>query len=404
MSDREAQFKVILDSLSDERKAQLFEKLRKLSPEERIRTVDKLILRYQQIKNEAKSSGNSDVSQGRPGNANSQASSTPISDKTEKQRVAKSVQLEKKNTTKAPISDSNRESTNNLLSRNNLIFAISILVFIFLFFVVFKLVMVKYTMDPSEIASTETTSTVVENVDVLTAVEDDIVVETTEPSPTPTPIPTMVPLKDEAPDLSDLVIVIDPGHQATMWAEEENVSTWSSATKKKATPGSVGILTGVKEYELTLDISLMLKDYLEQCGATVVLTRNTNDVMLSNQERAQIAVDSNADLFIRIHADKANDSYESGVKVFVANSGDYAYSVVNWGNSLGQAVADSIGLGFIGTTSSDLYAGLNFANSIPSFQLSVGLLSNSDDEAIITNPDNQVNICDAIARFAIDFK
>lgn len=251
----------------------------------------------------------------------------------------------------------------------------------------------------------ETTTTAVETViDTEASTEATTeVTESTEPSPTPTPAPTMIPLREGAPDLSGLTIVIDPGHQAVADMSEEMVSPNGGDTKPRCTTGAVGVSTGVTEYELTLQYALIIRDYLTQCGANVILTRETNDVNISNQERALVAVNNNADLYIRLHADRANTSYDSGVYIFVPNSGDYSDSVVGWGDRLGHLIADAEGLTYINTIATDGYTGLNFAGSVRSFQICLGLLSNSDDEAVLTNEENIGNVAEAISNFCADF-
>ena len=57
-----------------------------------------------------------------------------------------------------------------------------------------------------------------------------------------------------------------------------------------------------------LQIATNLKSRLEADGVTVVMTRTTNDVNLSNAERAQFANAAGADLLIRIHADTSTDA------------------------------------------------------------------------------------------------
>ena len=59
----------------------------------------------------------------------------------------------------------------------------------------------------------------------------------------------------------------------------------------------------------------MLKDYLEQCGATVVMTRTKNNINLSNRQRANIAVKAKPTLFIRLHADASTNKKVKGVRV-----------------------------------------------------------------------------------------
>ena len=69
----------------------------------------------------------------------------------------------------------------------------------------------------------------------------------TTPSPTPTitptPEPTRVPLAQNAPDLTGLTVVIDPGHQETTDSEQETYASWLSATKPRCTCGTTGIVT-----------------------------------------------------------------------------------------------------------------------------------------------------------------
>jgi len=223
---------------------------------------------------------------------------------------------------------------------------------------------------------------------------------TDTPTPVPaTPTPSPVPLADDHPDLSGLVIVIDPGHQQDYNHELEEIGGGVSAEKEKASPGATGITSGVKEYELTLEYALLMKEYLEGCGASVILTRQTNDVDLSNAERAQIAIDSDADYFIRLHADCAPDAEIKGVKVYVPATGDYASSAESDGEALAEAIADGIGSTSLGAVQSNMYTGLNYADSIESYQIVIGYLSNSDDDALLSRTDTPYKTAVAVADF-----
>lgn len=249
-------------------------------------------------------------------------------------------------------------------------------------------------------AKTQETTTAITTTEATTEATTTVPTETT---PTASPTPTPIPLATNAPDLTGLTIVIDPGHQATTNYTNEPIASWLSLEKPSCTCGATGVVTGIAEYDITLQTAIMMRDYLVQCGATVILTRESNDVDLSNSARAQIAVDSGADVFIRLHADAANDSATSGIRVYVPDSGDYSSSVVAWGDSLGELVAQSTGAEFIGTSATYNYTGLNYANSIPSFQLCMGYLSNSDDEALLSTDEYRYEVVTAVAEFCLTF-
>ncbi len=437
MATREEKFKAFLQSLPEDKRQQLFVYLKNLNPTDRVKAIDTIIARTESGKASVPTASQPAAPQ-RPAPA---TNPTPV----QKPQNASPVQFDMRSTSRpsanqapnvapvvkpvAPSRPANSQApkpTNNQhrpnpedkkassssatvisskTKRDLLIVAVVLIVFTGICFAA------KYIIDKKISNKTETTTVAISESlasEVASPVVEETATtttaETTEVTPTPIPTPSSVPLNSNAPDLTGMVIVIDPGHQMETSYEVENVASWQTSTKKKATCGTVGKVTGIPEYELTLDIALITKDYLEQCGATVILTRYENDVNISNQERANIAVSSGADLFIRIHADAANDSLQSGVRVFVPDSGDYVSVNGELGNVLGQGVADSLGLSFIGTKKTSLYTGLNYANTVPSFQISLGLLSNSDDEAILINEDNQVQIAASIAEFAVELK
>ena len=225
-------------------------------------------------------------------------------------------------------------------------------------------------------------------------------VPTDTPTPVPaTPTPTPITLKEDHPDLKGKVIVIDPGHQEVPNTEKETAIKGSSAEKDKATSGAVGVDSGAKEYELTLQYALVLREYLEGCGAKVILTRDTNDADISNIERAKIATDSKADCFIRLHADSAPSGDISGVKVYVPSTGKFSKTAVKDGTKLAELVANEIGSTSLGVVQSNMYTGLNYADSVKSYQLVVGYLSNSNDDALITNSETPYKVAVAISEF-----
>jgi N-acetylmuramoyl-L-alanine amidase len=113
----------------------------------------------------------------------------------------------------------------------------------------------------------------------------------------------------ESKQLSGKVIVLDPGHasiQSGGWLD----------------PGAVGSATGLKEKDVNLSIVFKLKTLLEADGARVILT-HAGQTSLSLAERAGVANNISADIFVSIHANFSDRNNISGHSTyFYAPSGD----------------------------------------------------------------------------------
>lgn len=103
-------------------------------------------------------------------------------------------------------------------------------------------------------------------------------------------------------------ICIDPGHQETPDFDLEPIYPGASTKKAKCAPGTSGIFSGVQEHQVVLTISLLLKSSLEKNGHSVVMTRDRNDVRISNKERAEFANRNNAALCLKIHCNGVRNS------------------------------------------------------------------------------------------------
>lgn len=221
--------------------------------------------------------------------------------------------------------------------------------------------------------------------------------ETSETTAPPTPTPT--PFPAGGPNLTGYCVVIDPGHQEVANTSQESMSSSMGGSKDKSKEGYAGVVSGMNESEINLKVACLLADYLRSLGCEVYLTRETNDVDISNQERAEFAVSKDPDAFIRLYCNAANDSKTSGCEVIVPARGKYSSEVKTWGDNLGKSIVSFTNGAFNGCKSSGNYSGLNWADSIPSFMIRMGYLSNSDDEANLLDEAYQMKICQGIAQF-----
>jgi N-acetylmuramoyl-L-alanine amidase len=100
------------------------------------------------------------------------------------------------------------------------------------------------------------------------------------------------------------VVVLDPGHDARANLATEPIGPGSSTRKIKDGGGTHGVVTGIREADLTLDVSLRLRALLRRAGVTVMMTRTrTAGTSMGNIARARIANRAGAGLFLRVHAD-----------------------------------------------------------------------------------------------------
>jgi N-acetylmuramoyl-L-alanine amidase len=114
------------------------------------------------------------------------------------------------------------------------------------------------------------------------------------------------------------VVVIDPGHDARANPATEPIGPGSTTRKILDGGGTRGVVTGIREADLTLDVSLRLRELLRGAGVDVVITRTrTAGKSMGNVARAGIANRAGAALFLRVHADGHPDRTVRGTHTLV---------------------------------------------------------------------------------------
>lgn len=222
-----------------------------------------------------------------------------------------------------------------------------------------------------------------------------------EPLPEPEPEPVSEPSKPSTKDGRKLV-VIDAGHQSSANLQQEPIAPGSSQTKIKVSGGTQGVATGKPEYELTLELALRLQPILEERGYEVVQIRTSSDVNISNVERAQIANELGADVFIRIHANGSDNSAVSGAMTLCQTSsnpynGDLYYESRLLSGYILDELCSSAGCNKEYVWETDTMTGINWAQ-VPVSIVEVGYMTNPNEDRLLSQEDYQDKICVGIAN------
>lgn len=218
-------------------------------------------------------------------------------------------------------------------------------------------------------------------------------------APQPTPNATETP---KLPSTDQLCVLIDPGHQSKANLGKEALGPGSLETKYKTSGGTWGKSSGAPEYELNLEISLLLRDELAQRGYCVVLTRETNDVDLSNIERAAMAEQVGADAFLRIHANGADDPSVSGaVAICMTPSSPYHPELYKESRALSDCVinayCEATGAKNNGVWETDSMSGVNWS-TVPVTILEMGYMTNPEEDLRMASPAYREKMVNGIAN------
>ena len=207
------------------------------------------------------------------------------------------------------------------------------------------------------------------------------------------------PAVEEAPAgrLDGYVIGIDPGHQQHGNSEKEAVAPGSSEMKAKVSSGTQGVSTRVPEYQVNLDVSLMLRDALEKEGATVVMTRETHEVDISNQERAIMCNEAGCDLVVRIHCNGSSDKDVNGMGMYVRATGTGAEESYRAAECLLEAMSLATGAKAQGIYKRDTYTGLNWSE-VPCVLVEMGYMSNPEEDEKLCDPEYQALLVEGLTN------
>lgn len=167
--------------------------------------------------------------------------------------------------------------------------------------------------------------------------------------------------------------------------------------------GAIGP-SGTLEKDNTLAISLLLRDILENNGATVVMTRDTDrnvsGFSSASEElkaRVEIAADANADVFISIHNDSFTSNNTMGTTTFHYGDADSA--------KLAALIQKNL-VAELGTKDrSSRFASFYVIRytKMTAVLVEVAFISNPEEEVLLSSIDGRTKIAESIFQGIANF-
>lgn len=203
------------------------------------------------------------------------------------------------------------------------------------------------------------------------------------------------------------LIAIDAGHQSRQNTALEPIGPGAKIKKPKVSSGTSGIASGVPEYKLNLAIAKKVQRELIRRGYRVYMIRTTNNVNLSNKQRADMANKSGADIFIRIHADSiANSSTTGASTLYPSKNNPYVSKLSSSSYALSNAVINSYckrtGIKNRGAIARDDMSGINWCK-IPVTIIEMGFMSNRQEDIKMQTKSVQTKMAKGICNGIDDY-
>lgn len=202
-----------------------------------------------------------------------------------------------------------------------------------------------------------------------------------------------------AKENKDFKICIDPGHQKKGVNISEPNGPGSSLKKAKVSSGTRGVATKKWEYEVNLDCALLLKKLLIEEDYAVILTRESNEVNISNRERALIGNDNNCNLSIKLHCDSVGNNSKTGASILIPSKNSKYTSLIykdsyDFAKKL-ESTLRAKGIKVNGIFERNDLTGFNWSK-IPVITLEMGFMSNFNEDKMLNDKSYNEKMMSAV--------
>jgi N-acetylmuramoyl-L-alanine amidase len=216
-------------------------------------------------------------------------------------------------------------------------------------------------------------------------------------------VPTSGPRASAAGTLAGLTVVLDPGHNGVADSSISRQVPNGRGGFKACNTSGTATNDGYPEHSFTWDVTVRIRDALEQLGVHTVMTRDSdNGVGPCVDQRADLANAAKPDAIISIHADGGpplghgfHVNYSSPPLTDVQAQPTVQLATTMRDALVASGLPESNYIGAQGLYGRADLAGLNLAQ-YPAALVELGNMKNAGDAAQIESPDGRAKYAKAV--------
>ena len=229
------------------------------------------------------------------------------------------------------------------------------------------------------------------------------VAKVTPPAPKPK---AAAPAPVTSAKSGQFLVVIDAGHQGKGDNTPEPIGPGSKSTKPAVASGATGSVTKRPESIVNLEVSLRIQKELEARGVKVIMVRTSQNVNISNAQRAAIANKADADLLLRIHCDDVTNQSLHGLLTMVPAKNTWTGPIVapsaKAGKAIHAAALKTTGAKDRGIVSTSEMSGFNWSK-VPAVIVEMGMMSNAAEDRLLSSATYQQKLATGISNGVVTY-